>query len=172
MSTPKPITRVEAKQLGARPMSTSFNPTTERAMLDNVLATLKSAAIPTILVQVARGVEVWRLPARPTASPDLLNCKQLAERLGRSAAYVSAMRAAGYAFQYGKAGTTYRHALSWLAAHPDFSSTAYATEHRSRPTARPASSAGKSDARSPRSGPRIPAQSAHPRPPVAGGSRQ
>lgn len=54
----------------------------------------------------------------------LLNCKQLAEQLGRSPAYVTAMQLAGYRLPY--AGrTTRKHALAWLMAHPDFRPTQY-----------------------------------------------
>ena len=62
---------------------------------------------------------------------DLLTAKTLAAALPsnipgktRSPGYVSAMKAAGYVFQFGPY-TTLDHALEWLAANPDFRVTAY-----------------------------------------------
>jgi hypothetical protein len=58
-------------------------------------------------------------------APRLLNVQELAEELGRSAFYVSAMKKAGYIMQYGTK-TTRDHALAWLEANPGFrSSRAY-----------------------------------------------
>lgn len=52
---------------------------------------------------------------------DLLNGKQLAERLGRGVTYVTAMRRAGYQFMYQAVGkTTLKHALDALQKAPDF----------------------------------------------------
>ena len=44
----------------------------------------------------------------------LLNKKQLAEELGRTATYVSGMLRVGYQMKYGTK-TTLKHALAWLA---------------------------------------------------------
>jgi hypothetical protein len=45
----------------------------------------------------------------------LLNKKQLAEELGRTATYVSGMVRVGYQMKYGSK-TTLKHALAWLAS--------------------------------------------------------
>ncbi len=56
-------------------------------------------------------------PARgvifPRSSMNLLNKKQLAEEMGRSATYVSGMVRQGYRMKYGTK-TTLSHALAWL----------------------------------------------------------
>jgi len=49
---------------------------------------------------------------------ELLSKSQLAERLGRSNSYVSAMCRAGFPVPCGR--TTLRAALDWMAANPDF----------------------------------------------------
>lgn len=49
---------------------------------------------------------------------ELLNKSQLAERLGRSKGYVSAMCRAGFATPCGR--TTLKSALQWMAENPDF----------------------------------------------------
>lgn len=63
----------------------------------------------------------------------LLNATQLAARMGKSTGYVSAMKAAGYVFQFGNQ-TTFRHAMNWRRLNPAFRSTAYYRAHR-RPLA-------------------------------------
>jgi len=55
-------------------------------------------------------------------APRLLNARELAEELGRSAFYVSAMKKAGYVMQYGTK-TTHDHALAWLEANTGFRSS-------------------------------------------------
>jgi hypothetical protein len=52
----------------------------------------------------------------------VLNKTKLAHEMGRGPGYISAMVRAGYRMQYGTL-TTLRHALQWLAAHPDFRQT-------------------------------------------------
>ena len=42
-----------------------------------------------------------------------LNAKQLAAELGRSRSYITAMKRAGYVFEFGTT-TTYSHACIWL----------------------------------------------------------
>jgi hypothetical protein len=49
----------------------------------------------------------------------LINKKQLAEAMGRTPAYVTAMIRAGYEMPY-PGRTTLRHALAWLAENQDF----------------------------------------------------
>jgi hypothetical protein len=49
---------------------------------------------------------------------ELLSKSQLAERLGRSNGYVSAMCKAGFQVPCGR--TTLRAALDWMAENPDF----------------------------------------------------
>jgi hypothetical protein len=49
---------------------------------------------------------------------ELLNKSQLAERLGRSKGYVSAMVKAGFTTPCGR--TTLKAALMWMDANPDF----------------------------------------------------
>ena len=52
-------------------------------------------------------------------SVQLLNCKQLAEAIGRNPMYVSAMKRCGFVMRY--AGrTTFKEALDWLAENPEF----------------------------------------------------
>jgi len=48
----------------------------------------------------------------------LLSRSELAAAIGRDPSYVSAMRKAGLPFTCGK--ITLRAALTWMAAHPDF----------------------------------------------------
>lgn len=55
---------------------------------------------------------------------ELLNCSRLAEALGRSPGYVSAMKAAGYQMEFANR-TRLSHALSWLRKNPDFRTTGY-----------------------------------------------
>jgi hypothetical protein len=59
----------------------------------------------------------------------LLNCQELAEAMGKKPGYVSAMRAAGYQFQFGNQ-TTLRHALRWRGKNLRFRSTSYYRGHR------------------------------------------
>ena len=56
--------------------------------------------------------------------PLLLNKSKLAESLGRSRGYITAMIAAGYEMEYGSF-TTVGHALRWLKANRSFRSTGY-----------------------------------------------
>jgi hypothetical protein len=49
---------------------------------------------------------------------ELINKTQLAERLGRSKGYVSAMCKAGFSTPCGR--TTLKSAMEWMAANPDF----------------------------------------------------
>jgi hypothetical protein len=58
-------------------------------------------------------------PTSTTMAKPLLNKKQLAEQLGRTATYVSGMVRCGYVPKYGTK-TTLKHALEWLAERPDF----------------------------------------------------
>ena len=53
-----------------------------------------------------------------------LNSKTLANKLGRSAGYVVAMKSGGYKFTHGTR-TLLSDALNWLAEHPDFRTTGY-----------------------------------------------
>ena len=50
---------------------------------------------------------------------ELINKSQLAKQLGHDPTYVSAMCRVGYVMAYGTR-TTRRHALAWLAEHPEF----------------------------------------------------
>ncbi len=54
----------------------------------------------------------------------LLNCKQLAEELGRSRTYISMMKRAGFKPSHGNR-TTIDHALLWLQQNPDFRTTQF-----------------------------------------------
>lgn len=74
---------------------------------------------------------------------DLLNCKTLAERMGQGPGYVSAMKAAGYSFEFGTK-TTLKHALRWRRRNPDFRTTAYYRAHREQPADDSGGSANKS----------------------------
>jgi hypothetical protein len=58
----------------------------------------------------------------------VLNCKQLAESIGRSPGYISAAKAAGYVLAYARL-TTRSHFLRWLAANPEFVTTDYTIKH-------------------------------------------
>jgi len=61
--------------------------------------------------------------------PPRLNCTQLAKVLQRPVCYVTAMRRAGYVFEYEALGrTTEDHALECLKAHPEFLANDYLTE--------------------------------------------
>jgi len=51
-------------------------------------------------------------------SAPLLNKSQLAEMLGRSKSYVSAMCRAGFQTPCGR--TTFKSAIRWMAENPDF----------------------------------------------------
>lgn len=51
-------------------------------------------------------------------SSPLLNKSQLAEMLGRSRSYISAMCRAGFQTPCGR--TTLKAAIKWMAANPDF----------------------------------------------------
>jgi hypothetical protein len=73
----------------------------------------------------------------------LLNVTQLADKMGKSPAYVTAMKAAGYVFEYGNQ-TTFRHALRWRKKHPGFRSTAYFRAHRLRSVDAPGEPSHKS----------------------------
>jgi hypothetical protein len=81
-------------------------------------------------------------PVGVSASGTPINSKELAAQLRRSAWFVSAMKAGGYRFAFGTL-TTLEHALSWMAANPDFRSTEYATQKHMRPRLR-RGAAGKS----------------------------
>jgi hypothetical protein len=61
-----------------------------------------------------------------------LNGKQLAEAMGQSEGFVSAMKASGYVFEYGTK-TTLAHALRWRSRNKDFRTTGYYRAHRQRP---------------------------------------
>lgn len=98
---------------------------------------------------------------------ELLNSKELAQRMGKKPGYVTAMCAStekgggGYVFEYGNQ-TTFRHAMAWRAKHSEFSSTDYyrkartgkgrdwkrritsSAAHRPLPADGPADAAGKS----------------------------
>jgi len=52
----------------------------------------------------------------------LLNTNQLAAAIGRGPVYVWLMKRHGYRFLYGMR-TTQKHALAWLAEHPEFRAT-------------------------------------------------
>jgi hypothetical protein len=54
----------------------------------------------------------------------ILNKSQLAESLGRSRGYVTAMVTGGYEMEFGTT-TTLPHALAWLRANRDFRSTGF-----------------------------------------------
>lgn len=56
--------------------------------------------------------------------PPLYNAKQLAGKLGKSQAFVTAMRRAGYRFSHGSLSTL-ESAHEWLAAFPQFRSSHY-----------------------------------------------
>ena len=60
----------------------------------------------------------------------LLNIKQLADHLGRSRGYVTAMKRAGYRMHYGTK-TTLDHALKWLEENPEFRTTDHIRSHTS-----------------------------------------
>jgi hypothetical protein len=62
----------------------------------------------------------------------LLNCRQLAEAVDRSATYISAAKESGYEMKYGTQ-TTLSHFLEWRAK-TKFTMTAYVKAH-SRPKA-------------------------------------
>jgi len=53
-----------------------------------------------------------------------VNASQLAQKLGRSRWYVSAMKKCGYKFRYATL-TTVAHALDWLEQHSEFRSQEY-----------------------------------------------
>jgi len=59
-----------------------------------------------------------------THNTDILNAKALGESIGKPAAYVTAMKRAGYEFQYGRI-TTRKHALEWLAKNKGFTPSHY-----------------------------------------------
>ncbi len=62
----------------------------------------------------------------------LLNGRQLAEEMGQSPGYVSAMKQQGYIFEFGTK-TTLAHALRWRRQNKDFRTTGYYREHRQQP---------------------------------------
>lgn len=62
----------------------------------------------------------------------LLNGRQLAEEMGQSRGFVSAMRNEGYVFEFGTK-TTLAHALRWRRQHKDFRTTAYYRRGRQQP---------------------------------------
>lgn len=64
---------------------------------------------------------------------ELLNGKQLAERMKVSRTFVCAMKNAGYQFSHGSY-TTLRHALNWLRKHPEFRTTRYNNKVKDDPT--------------------------------------
>lgn len=59
----------------------------------------------------------------------LLNCTELAEELGYSTSYVSAMKSVGYKMLYGTK-TTLAHALKWKEENHMFRSSDYFSRHR------------------------------------------
>lgn len=59
----------------------------------------------------------------------LLNCEKLAEAIGRSVNYITAMRRAGYVFQY-PGRTTLKHALKWLSENPYFVASHWQTPEK------------------------------------------
>lgn len=60
----------------------------------------------------------------------LINGRQLAEEMGQGAGFVSAMKSAGYEFEFGTK-TTLAHALRWRRQNKDFRTTGYYRTHRS-----------------------------------------
>lgn len=61
-----------------------------------------------------------------------LNGRQLAEAMGQSEGFVSAMKAGGYVFEFGTK-TTLAHALRWRGKNKGFRTTGYYRAHRQRP---------------------------------------
>jgi len=59
-----------------------------------------------------------------TATQEPVNASKLAQKLGRSRWYVTAMKKCGYQFRYATL-TTLSHALEWLEQHPEFRSQEY-----------------------------------------------
>jgi hypothetical protein len=62
----------------------------------------------------------------------LLNGKQLAERLNVPEIWVTAMKAKGFVFAYG-GRTLELEAMTWLKEHPNFRYTDYIEAHRKSP---------------------------------------
>src|ERR1051325_1642906 len=93
----------------------------------------------------------------------LLNATQLGEAMGKGPGYVTAMRAAGYEFEFGNQ-TTLRHALRWRKKNPAFRSTSYYRAHRRPPADAKGVAGGKSDAPARLNGRYNPSPSAHRRP--------
>lgn len=62
----------------------------------------------------------------------LLNGRELAEEMGQSPGFVSAMKEKGYEFEFGTK-TTLAHALRWRRQNKGFRTTAYYREHRQQP---------------------------------------
>lgn len=54
--------------------------------------------------------------------------REVAVAIGCSPTMITASKAAGYVFQYGRL-TTVRHYLAWRAANPDFTVTSYVAQH-------------------------------------------
>jgi hypothetical protein len=64
----------------------------------------------------------------------LYNSKELAEAMKVHPTYISAMKRAGYQFEYGHQ-TTPEHAMAWRKANPDFTkTTAYPAKAKKRPS--------------------------------------
>ena len=53
---------------------------------------------------------------------ELLNSKELGEKLRRGKTWVWRLKKSGYSFKYGGL-TTVWHCLAWLEKHPEFKST-------------------------------------------------
>jgi hypothetical protein len=93
----------------------------------------KWAAKPRVLIpltktnQRAAAAPKTKTPRKVTSST-LCNATQLAEAMSVPKGFVTAMRNAGYEFQYGHQ-TTLKHALAWRADHPEFKPS----EHRRNP---------------------------------------
>ena len=59
-----------------------------------------------------------------------LNCTELATKLGRSRAFICAMKESGYKMEFSGTRSTLGHAEQWLKDHPDFRTTGYVLKHR------------------------------------------
>jgi hypothetical protein len=67
-----------------------------------------------------------------TANSMPINARQLAEAMGQNPGFVSAMKWAGYEFEFGTT-TTLKHALNWRRKNKHFRTTGYYRAHRRRP---------------------------------------
>lgn len=67
--------------------------------------------------------------ANASTATELLDCQGLANKLGKSRFYVTAMKRAGYEFELIAPNlTTIDHAKQWLKDHPDFRAFDYQKE--------------------------------------------